>query len=51
VQQVNDIMCRQMEEVLVGGIPVACEAALSRRWNKKAKLIVREGKVYPWRPD
>jgi hypothetical protein len=37
-----------MEEVLAGGIPVGCESALSVRWNKKAKLIVREGKVFPW---
>jgi hypothetical protein len=50
VRRVEEIMCRQMEEVLVGDIPVACEAALSRRWHKKAKLIVKDGKVYPWEP-
>jgi DNA polymerase I-like protein with 3'-5' exonuclease and polymerase domains len=48
VRRVEEIMCRAMESVLVGNIPVACEAALSRRWHKKAKLIVRDGKVYPW---
>jgi site-specific DNA-methyltransferase (adenine-specific) len=40
-----------MESVLVGGIPVDCDAALSRRWHKKAKLIVRDGKVFPWEPE
>jgi DNA polymerase I-like protein with 3'-5' exonuclease and polymerase domains len=50
VRRVEDIMRRQMEGVLVGGIPVGCESALSRRWHKKAKLVVREGKVYPWEP-
>jgi DNA adenine methylase len=48
VQCVVDIMNRQMERVLVGGIPSDCEAALSKRWDKKAKLIVRDGIVYPW---
>jgi hypothetical protein len=46
-----DILCRKMQEVLVGDIPVACEAALADRWSKKAKLIARDGKVYPWRPE
>jgi DNA polymerase I-like protein with 3'-5' exonuclease and polymerase domains len=48
VRRVEEIMCREMEKVLVGGIPVACEAALATRWNKKAKLVVRDGKVFPW---
>jgi DNA modification methylase/DNA polymerase I-like protein with 3'-5' exonuclease and polymerase domains len=51
VERVKDILCRKMEEVLVGGIPVACEAALSTRWNKKAQLIIRDGKVFPWEPE
>jgi hypothetical protein len=51
VNRVKDIMCRKMEEVLVGGIPVECEAALSTRWNKKGKLIVRDGKVYAWEEE
>jgi site-specific DNA-adenine methylase/DNA polymerase I-like protein with 3'-5' exonuclease and polymerase domains len=51
VQRIEDILCRKMEDVLIGGIPVACEAALSTRWNKKAKRIVREGKVFPWEPE
>jgi hypothetical protein len=50
VQQVKSIMCAKMAEVLVGDIPVSCEAALSERWSKKAKLVVRDGKVYPWVP-
>jgi hypothetical protein len=45
VRRVKEIVCRAMESVLVGGIPVGCEAALSSRWNKKAKLIVKDGKV------
>jgi hypothetical protein len=51
VRRVEEVMCREMEGVLVGGIPVACEAALSRRWDKKAKLVVRDGKVFPWEPQ
>jgi hypothetical protein len=50
VGRVEEILCREMEGVLVGGIPVACEAALGRRWDKKAKLFVRDGKVFPWEP-
>jgi hypothetical protein len=50
VNRVQEIMCQKMEEVLVGGIPVACESALSERWSKKAKLIVKDGKVSPWKP-
>jgi hypothetical protein len=50
VRRVEEVMRRQMEGVLVGGIPAGCEAALSRRWHKKAKLVVREGRVYPWEP-
>jgi DNA polymerase I-like protein with 3'-5' exonuclease and polymerase domains len=51
VRQIEEIMCRRMEEVLVGGIQAACESALSRCWHKKAKLIVKDGKVYPWEPQ
>jgi hypothetical protein len=50
VRRVEEIMCRRMAEVLVGEIPVACEAALSVRWNKKAKLTMKEDKVLPWQP-
>jgi DNA polymerase I-like protein with 3'-5' exonuclease and polymerase domains len=48
VRRVVDIMCAKMSEVLVGDIPVGCEAAVSERWNKKAKLGFKDGKVYPW---
>jgi hypothetical protein len=51
VQRVKEIMCRQMKEVLVGEIPVECEAALAERWSKKAKLVAADGKVFPWKPD
>jgi DNA polymerase I-like protein with 3'-5' exonuclease and polymerase domains len=50
VRRVEDILRRNMEGVLVGGIPVGCEAALSRRWNKKAKRRAKDGRVYPWEP-
>jgi hypothetical protein len=49
-RRIEDIMCRAMEQVLVGSIPVGCESALSARWNKKAKLVVKDGKVCPWTP-
>ncbi|MBL8797631.1 MAG: hypothetical protein JNM56_27270 [Planctomycetia bacterium] len=49
VRRVERIMNEEMARVLVGDIPVACEAALGERWCKKAKLICREGRVYPWR--
>ena len=51
VRRVEEIMCRAMQAVLVGDIPVGCEATLSTRWNKKAKLVVKDGKVYPWVPQ
>ena len=49
VLRVKDILCAEMEKVLVG-VPVACEATLSTCWSKDAKLIVRDGRVYPWSP-
>jgi hypothetical protein len=48
VRRVEEILCREMAGVLVGDIPVACEAALARRWEKKAKRVARDGKVFPW---
>jgi len=49
IQQVEEILCRTMEEeVFVENIPAACEATLSSRWSKNARLIIRDGKVYPW---
>jgi site-specific DNA-methyltransferase (adenine-specific)/site-specific DNA-methyltransferase (cytosine-N4-specific) len=51
VREVEDIMRRQMESVLVGNIPVKCGAALSSCWSKKAEPIARDGKVFPWQPD
>jgi hypothetical protein len=50
VKRIVEILCARMAEVLVGDIPVGCEPVLSRRWSKKAKLIVKDGKVYPWEP-
>ncbi|VTT98777.1 dna-directed dna polymerase : Uncharacterized protein OS=Acanthamoeba castellanii str. Neff GN=ACA1_322130 PE=4 SV=1: DNA_pol_A_exo1: DNA_pol_A [Gemmataceae bacterium] len=51
VQRVKEVMCRRMEDVLIGDIPVDCEVALARRWSKKAKLIERDGKVCAWEPQ
>jgi hypothetical protein len=50
VRHVEEVLCRAMAGVLVGNIPVGCEAALARRWSKKAKLVAREDRVYPWEP-
>jgi hypothetical protein len=50
VRQVEDIMCLKMAEVLVGGIPVGCESALSECWSKKARMVVRGVRVVPWKP-
>lgn len=50
VKRVKKIMCAAMQEVLIGEIPVDCEAALSRCWSKEAKEIIRDGKVYSWEP-
>jgi hypothetical protein len=51
VRRVEKIMCDAMAKVLVGGIAVACESAMSERWSKKARLICKDAKVYPWKPD
>jgi len=50
VLRVKEILCSEMENVLGGGLPVACEATLSTCWSKDARLIVRDGKVFPWCP-
>jgi hypothetical protein len=51
VRRVQEILCRCMEEVLVGGIPVNCEPMLSHRWHKKAKLLIEGDRVVPWSPS
>jgi DNA polymerase I-like protein with 3'-5' exonuclease and polymerase domains len=51
VRRVEEVLCGKMAEVLGCDIPVGCEAVLSRRWSKKARLIVRDGKVHPWGPQ
>ena len=50
IVRIKEIMCGEMEEVLGGNVPVDCEATLSTCWSKHARLIVREGKVFPWSP-
>jgi hypothetical protein len=47
VRRVEEILCREMERVLVGSIPVGVESKLSRRWSKKAGLVVTDGKAFP----
>jgi hypothetical protein len=49
VRQVEEIMVREMEKA-TPGIPIGVESALSRRWDKRAKLVVEDGKVFPWEP-
>ncbi len=44
------IMCEEMASVLPGDIPVVCEATVSTCWSKYARLIVQDGKVFPWTP-
>ena len=44
-------MCEEMESVLPGDIPVVCEATVSTCWSKDARLILKDGKVFPSSPD
>jgi hypothetical protein len=41
------IMCQEMESVLVGGIGVGCELALSKYWSKDAGSSILDGRVFP----
>jgi DNA polymerase I-like protein with 3'-5' exonuclease and polymerase domains len=50
VDRITEIMCSEMELVLGGTLPVGCEAVLSTCWSKEAKLIERDGRIYPWSP-
>jgi DNA polymerase I-like protein with 3'-5' exonuclease and polymerase domains len=50
VDRVVEIMCKEMEKVLGGTLPVGCEPTLSTCWSKEAELIERDGKVFPWQP-
>jgi hypothetical protein len=50
VERVAAILCQAMEEVLGGGIPVACESAVSTCWSKDAERIVRGDRVLAWSP-
>jgi DNA polymerase I-like protein with 3'-5' exonuclease and polymerase domains len=50
VCRVTDLMCREMERVLHGGIPVEAEATLCRCWDKKAKCRTVDGRVFPEGP-
>jgi DNA polymerase I-like protein with 3'-5' exonuclease and polymerase domains len=50
VRRVEEIMTEAMSQVLGDAVPAAVESALTRRWYKGAKLVVQDGKVYPWEP-
>jgi DNA polymerase I-like protein with 3'-5' exonuclease and polymerase domains len=50
VDRVVDIMCEEMRGVLGCDLPVKGEATLSTCWSKDARLIERDGKVFPWQP-
>jgi hypothetical protein len=51
VDRIVEILCAEMHAVLGGSVPVECEAMLSTCWSKTGELIVRDDRVYPWRPD
>ena len=51
VDRIIELLCSEMQAVLGGELPVDCEAALSTCWSKDAKLIERDGKIFPWRPE
>jgi hypothetical protein len=48
VERARAIMCEEMESVLVGGIGVGCESALSRCWSKEAGSSARDGRLFPY---
>jgi hypothetical protein len=50
VERVEAILCGAMEEVLGGGIPVACESAVSTCWSKDAERVVCGDTVLAWSP-
>jgi hypothetical protein len=50
VEKAVEIIRTSMEEV-TQGIPVSCEYTLSTCWTKRAKLIVKDGRIIPWRPE
>jgi hypothetical protein len=50
VRRFEQIKREAMAGVLGCDIPVSVESALSVCWSKQAKLLVEDGKVYPWKP-
>jgi hypothetical protein len=50
IEQAMAILCEEMAAVLVGDLPVGCEATLSTCWSKDAELIVVGDRVLPWSP-
>ena len=49
VDKAVQIICESMKQVTYG-VPVGCEYTLSTCWSKRAKLIERDDRVYPWSP-
>jgi hypothetical protein len=47
VRRVEEILRTEMARVLPPKIPVKVESALATRWDKKARLVVRDRKVFP----
>ena len=50
VEPVITIQCEKIAAVLVGNIPVACEAALATCWSKDAQEISDGDRMLPWSP-
>jgi hypothetical protein len=48
IRRVETILCEEIEKVMFGGVPIAVESVLMRRWTKGAKRIVEDEKVRPW---
>lgn len=51
VTRIRHVVNEEMEAVLGPRVPAECEASVSTCWSKSAKLLVKDGKVYPWTPD
>jgi DNA polymerase I-like protein with 3'-5' exonuclease and polymerase domains len=49
VEEVVALIRESMQE-MTGNVPVSCEYSVSTCWSKSAKLIVKDGKVWAWKP-
>jgi hypothetical protein len=50
VERVKAVLCEEMAAVLVGEIPVECEAALATCWSKDAAPVVAGDRMLAWSP-